>query len=38
MKYDEKLKNKYLYKKGLNLFNILYFAYQYFKSKKNLKK
>ena len=38
MKYDEKLKNKYLYKKGLNLFKILYFTYQYFKSKKNLKK
>ena len=38
MKLDEKLKSKYLYKKNLNLFKIIYFFYQYIKSRKFLKK
>ena len=37
MKFDEKIKNKYLYKKGYNIFKLLYFFYQYLKSKKILK-
>ena len=38
MKFDEYLKNKYLYKEGFNLFKIIYFIYQYFKTKKILSK
>ena len=38
MKLEEKLKNKYLYKKKLNFFKIIYFIYQYLKSKKILRK
>ena len=38
MKLEEKLKNKYLYKKKLNFFKIIYFIYQYLKSKKILHK
>ena len=38
MKLEEKLKNKFLYKKEKNLFKIIYFFYQYIKSMKFLKK
>ncbi len=38
MKFEEKIKNRYLYKKGLNFFKFFYFIYQYLKSKKALKK
>ena len=38
MKFEEKIKNKYLYKKGYNFFKIIYFIYQFIKSKKILKK
>ena len=34
MKFDEILKNKFLYSKGFNLFKFLYFFYQFIKSKK----
>ena len=33
MKIEEKLKDKYLYKSGLNFFKIFYFFYQYLKTK-----
>ncbi len=33
MKIEEKIKNKYLYKKGLNIFKFLYFNFQFLKSK-----
>jgi FkbM family methyltransferase len=32
MKLDEILKNKFLYSKGLSIFKLLYFCYQFFKS------
>ena len=38
MKLDEKLKNKYLSRKNINFFKILYFFYQYLKSIKILRK
>ena len=38
MKLEEKIKNKYLYKKKLNFIKIIYFFYQYIKSMKFLKK
>ena len=38
MKLEEKIKNKFLYTKKLNILKILYFYYQYLKSKKGLKK
>ena len=38
MKFEENIKNKYLYKKGYNFFKIIYFIYQFIKSKKILKK
>ena len=38
MKLEEKLKNKYLYKNKINFFKIIYFIYQYLKSKKILRK
>ncbi len=37
MKIEEKIKNRYLYKKGNNLFKLFYFLYQFLKSKKILK-
>ena len=37
MKIEEKIKNKYLYKSGFNLFKLFYFFYQYLKTKKILK-
>ena len=37
MKFEEKIKNKYLYTKGYNLFKLFYFLYQYLKSKRILK-
>ncbi|MDC3403812.1 FkbM family methyltransferase [Candidatus Pelagibacter sp.] len=37
MKIEERLKEKYLYKKGFNFFKIFYFIYQYFKTRKILK-
>ncbi len=33
MKIEEKIKSRYLYKNGLNLFKILYYSYQLLKSK-----
>ena len=33
MKIEEKIKSKFLYSKNLNLFKILYFSFQYLKSK-----
>ncbi len=38
MNLDEKLKNKFLYTKKLNLLKIIYFFYQYIKSIKFIKK
>ena len=38
MKLEERLKEKFLYKNGFSLIKIIYFFYQYFKAKKNLKK
>ena len=38
MKLEEKIKNKYLYKKKLIYIKIIYFFYQYIKSMKFLKK
>jgi len=38
MKLEEKIKNKFLYSKNLNLFKILYFYFQFFKNKIKLKK
>ena len=38
MKLDEKIKNRYLYKKKMNFIKIIYFFYQYVKSMKFLKK
>ena len=38
MKLEEKIKEKFLYKKEKNLFKIIYFFYQYIKSMKFLKK
>ena len=38
MKLDERLKNKFLYTKKLNLLKIIYFFYQYIKSIKFIKK
>ena len=38
MKLDERLKNKFLYSKRLNLFKLLYFFYQLLKSKSILSK
>ena len=37
MKFEEKIKDKYLYSKGLNIFKIFYFLYIFLKSKKILK-
>ena len=33
MKFEEKIKNKFLYDKKFNSFKFLYFSFQYFKSK-----
>ena len=33
MKFEEKIKNKFLYDKNFNSFKFLYFSFQYFKSK-----
>ena len=33
MKIEEKIKNKFLYSKGLNFFKFFYFCFQYLKSK-----
>ena len=33
MKLEEKIKDKYLYSYGLNIFKILYFTFQFFKAK-----
>ena len=33
MKIEEKIKNNFLYSKNLNLFKLLYFFFQYIKSK-----
>lgn len=38
MKIEEIIKKKYLYSKSFNLFKLIYFIYQFFKTKKNLKK
>ena len=38
MKFEEKIKDKYLYSKGLNIFKIFYFLYIFLKSKKFLNK
>tara|TARA_B100000780_G_scaffold212925_1_gene152543 strand:- start:1495 stop:2247 length:753 start_codon:yes stop_codon:yes gene_type:complete len=38
MKFEEKIKNKYLYSEGFNFFKLLYFVYQFLKSKKIQKK
>ena len=38
MRLEEKLKEKYLYKKGYNIFKLVYFLSQYFKSKINSNK
>ena len=38
MKFDEKLKNKFLLSKGLNFFKLLYFFNQKIRSLKNHKK
>jgi FkbM family methyltransferase len=38
MKLEERLKQKYLYRRGLSFIKIIYFLYQYFKTKKILKK
>ena len=38
MKLEEKIKNKFLYTKKLNFFKIIYFFFQYLKSKQKLKK
>ena len=38
MKIEELLKEKYLYRKGLSFIKIIYFIYQFFKTRKNLKK
>ena len=38
MKIEERLKEKYLYRKGLSFIKIIYFIYQFFKTRKNLKK
>ncbi len=37
MRLEEKIKDKYLYRKGYNLFKLFYFLYQYLKSRKILK-
>jgi FkbM family methyltransferase len=37
MKFEEKIKDKYLYSNGLNFFKFFYFLYMYIKSKKILK-
>jgi len=37
MKVEEKIKDKFLYKKGNNFFKLLYFFYQKYKSKKFIK-
>ena len=36
MKLEEKIKNKYLYVKGFNIFKLIYFFYQFLKTKKIL--
>ena len=33
MKIEERIKARYLYKKGLNFFKILYYFFQFLKSK-----
>jgi len=38
MKFEEKIKNRFLYSRGFNLFKLLYFFYQFLKSKKIQKK
>ena len=38
MKFEENIKNKYLYRYGFNFFKLFYFFYQFLKTKKNLKK
>ena len=38
MKLDEKIKNKFLYRKGFNLIKYLYFFFQKIKKKRFLKK
>lgn len=37
MKFEEKIKNKFLYSRKMNLFKIIYFYLQFLKSKKKLK-
>lgn len=37
MKFEEKIKNKYLYSKGFNFFKLFYFLYQLIKTNKILK-
>jgi FkbM family methyltransferase len=38
MKLEEKIKNKFLYSKNLNILKVIYFYFQYLKSKKKLKR
>ena len=38
MKFEEKIKQKYLYDSGFNIFKYLYFFIQKFKNKKHIKK
>jgi FkbM family methyltransferase len=38
MKFEEKIKDRFLYSKGFNLFKLLYFIYQFLKSRKIQKK
>ena len=38
MKFEEKIKNKFLYTEKLNFIKIIYFFFQYIKSKIKLKK
>ena len=38
MRFEETIKNKFLYSKNKNIFKYIYFYVQYFKSKIKLKK
>jgi hypothetical protein len=38
MKFEEKIKTKFLYTKKLNFFKIVYFFFQYLKGGKKIKK
>ncbi len=38
MKFEEKIKQKYLYSRSLNLFKLLYFYIQKLKSKRRIQK